>query len=85
MEGGDRVNGGWHVPPPSASSAENTIMAECTQESGHLHACSLCTLWSVNASMTVFPISPQLQSADTLTEPPDTLFSTSLMETHSLW
>jgi hypothetical protein len=29
------VKGGGRARPPSASSAENTIMTECTQESGH--------------------------------------------------
>jgi hypothetical protein len=36
MDGVDRVKGGGHVPPtpPSVSWAENTIITECTQESG---------------------------------------------------
>ncbi len=41
--GEDRVKGvGKHRPHSSASWAENTIMTECPQESGHLQStCSL--------------------------------------------
>jgi hypothetical protein len=38
----DRVKWGEHAPlSPSASWAENTIVPECTQESGHLGHLSL--------------------------------------------
>jgi hypothetical protein len=41
--GADKVKGGGRAPSPSASWAENTIMTECTQESGLLRStyCSL--------------------------------------------
>jgi hypothetical protein len=35
---GGGVKGGWRWTPPSASWAENTIMTECTQGSGHLQS-----------------------------------------------
>jgi hypothetical protein len=36
--GVDRVKGDGHGPPPAASWAKNTILTECTQESGHLQS-----------------------------------------------
>jgi hypothetical protein len=37
-EGGNRVKGGGHAPPPPASWPENTTMTERTQEVGYLQS-----------------------------------------------
>jgi hypothetical protein len=36
--GVERAKGGGHTPTPSTSWAENTIMTECAQDSGHLQS-----------------------------------------------